>query len=143
MSLYLDTSCLLKMMFNEPESPRVAAIVAGENRVVVSRLAWIEASIQFDARLAGGTLRRGEVAKLAGRLAAILSTAPYDVVPVPPDVWDLTEAQISPVGGTVHCRTLDRLHLAIMQSLGLARILTNDGAQARAASALGYAVMTP
>lgn len=41
------------------------------------------------------------------------------------------------------CRTLDRLHLAVMEMLGLRRILTNDTTQGRAAVALGYEVLTP
>jgi hypothetical protein len=34
MSLYLDTSCLLKLFFPERESARVAALVAAEESVV-------------------------------------------------------------------------------------------------------------
>lgn len=39
MSLYLDTSCLLKLLLPEVESRRVAEIVAAEEHVVVSSLA--------------------------------------------------------------------------------------------------------
>jgi len=38
-SLYLDTSCLLKLLLPEVESRRVAEIVAAEEHVVVSSLA--------------------------------------------------------------------------------------------------------
>jgi hypothetical protein len=41
------------------------------------------------------------------------------------------------------CPTLDRLHLAAMQSLELRHLLTNDDAQARAARALGFSVVVP
>ena len=44
---------------------------------------------------------------------------------------------------TFHCRTVDRLHLAAMDELGLRRLLTNDKAQAAAAAALGFTVITP
>jgi hypothetical protein len=38
---------------------------------------------------------------------------------------------------------LDRLHLAVMKSLDVRRLLTNDHAQARAARALGFVVIVP
>jgi predicted nucleic acid-binding protein len=44
---------------------------------------------------------------------------------------------------SVHCRTLDRLHLAIMESLGATRLMTHDEAQAKAATELGFQVMRP
>jgi predicted nucleic acid-binding protein len=37
----------------------------------------------------------------------------------------------------------DRLHLAIIESLGLRRLLTNDDGQARAARGLGFEVTLP
>jgi hypothetical protein len=40
-------------------------------------------------------------------------------------------------------RTLDRLHLAAMEELGLHRLMTHDGPQAKAAAARGYAVLSP
>jgi hypothetical protein len=43
----------------------------------------------------------------------------------------------------LHCRTLDRLHLAIMASIGMRRLLTNNDAQARAARRLGFDVFLP
>ena len=36
MSLYLDASCLLKVLFLEPETPRVMQLIAAEQQVVVS-----------------------------------------------------------------------------------------------------------
>lgn len=45
--------------------------------------------------------------------------------------------------GAVHCRTLDRLHLAAMIGFGHDRLLTNDDALAHAAEALGFTVLMP
>ena len=56
MSLYLDTSCLLKMLFPEPETHRVMQRVAVEEHVVVSTLARLEAVVQVHARVVGGLL---------------------------------------------------------------------------------------
>jgi predicted nucleic acid-binding protein len=142
-SLYLDTSCLLKLFFPEPQSTRTAALVARERRVVVSSLARLEALVQIQARVAGGLLSGRAAASLQRLIEGTLVRAPYDVVPVPGGIDRVAEQQILPMTRSVHCRTLDRLHLAAMQAFGLHRILTNDDVQARAAAALGFEVLSP
>ncbi len=54
MSLYLDTSCLLKLLLPEAESRRVAEMVESEEHVAVSTLAQLEAATQVHWRVAGG-----------------------------------------------------------------------------------------
>jgi hypothetical protein len=56
---------------------------------------------------------------------------------------DVAEEHLRSLPREAHCLTLDRLHLAVMRSLDVRRLLTNDAAQARAARALGFAVMVP
>ena len=43
----------------------------------------------------------------------------------------------------VHCRSLDRLHLAAMEQLGIRRLMTHDASQATGARALGFEVLKP
>lgn len=143
MTLYLDTSCLLKLLFHEPESAAVARIIETEERAVVSSLARLEALSQIHARVAGGSLSAPFAARLRGHLDALLKTAPYDLVSLPPRVIELAEAQIDLRRTTPHCRTLDRLHLAIMRASALTRLLTNDDAQARVARSLSLTVLLP
>ena len=69
MSLYLDTSCLLKLLFPEPESRRVAQLIEAESSVVVSALARLEALGQLQARVAGGILSAALARKLGERAA--------------------------------------------------------------------------
>ena len=56
---------------------------------------------------------------------------------------DVAEAQVRPLASSLHCRTLDRLHLAVMQIIGVQRLLTNDDRQAAVARALGFEVSVP
>jgi predicted nucleic acid-binding protein len=143
MSLYLDTSCLLKLFFPEPESARTAFLVSRERRVAVSSLARLEALVQIQARAAGGLLSARAVAGLLRMIDGTLACAPYDVVTTPGGIDRVAEKQILPISRSVHCRTLDRLHLAAMQALGLSRLLTNDDIQARAATAMAFEVVMP
>lgn len=143
MSLYLDASCLLKLLFPEPETERVMELVAAEDHVVVSTLARLETVVQIHARVAGGLLRQPAARSLLARLQVVLRQRPYEVVRPPVEVIDLAETQTRRLRREGYCPTLDRLHLAIMTTLDLRRLLTNDRAQARAARALGFAVVVP
>lgn len=143
MSLYLDTSCLLKLILPEAESRRVAELIASEEHVVVSSIAQLEAVVQVNSRVAGGHLKRSAAKALLARMDGLLRQAPYDLVRAPAEVVDGAEqhARVLPTDG--YCPTLDRLHLAVMQALGFSRLLTNDDAQARAGRALGFVVSMP
>ena len=143
MSLYLDTSCLLKLLLFEPESSRVSLLVAAENRVVVSSLARLEALVQVQGRVAGGLFTARTGLRLVRVLDSILASAPFDLVATPAGTEVVAAAQLLPLGRTVHCRTLDRLHLCAMQGLGLRCLLTSDEIQAKAAAALGFEVIRP
>ena len=61
----------------------------------------------------------------------------------PPGIIEIAETQVRPVLKSAYCRTLDRLHLAAMQALGVHRLLTNDEPQARAARGLGFETTLP
>lgn len=141
MGLYLDTSCLLKLLFPEPESLWTARQVAKEDRVVVTSLARLEALVQVEGRRLGGLFSARQAAAVAKALDALLLQSPYELVTMPRDAIDVAEQQLK--RRAVHCRTLDRLHLSAMQSLGLSRILTNDNVQLKAAVALGFHAISP
>lgn len=143
MGLYLDTSCLLKLFFPEAESSTVASLVAAEERVVVSTLASLELRVQIQGRVAGGTLSARSATALLSVVDRTLGQSPYELAETPSNVYSVASAQLLPLGRAVHCKTLDRLHLATMEALGLRRLLTHDEIQARAAKARGFEVLRP
>ena len=143
MSVYLDTSCLLKALFPEPETARTLELIASEERVVVSSLGKVEALSHVHGRVAGGHLPRPAAKRLAQRLEALLQTDPYDFMTCPVTIYDLATEQLASFTPKDYCRSLDRLHLTIMEALRLRRLLTNDDAQARAAERMGFSVLFP
>jgi predicted nucleic acid-binding protein len=143
MGLYLDTSCLLKLFFPEPESATVASLVAKEERVVVSTLANLELRVQIQGRVAGGTLPARSATALLSMVDRTLGQSPYEIAETPSNVYSVAAKQLLPLGRSVHCRTLDRLHMAAMEALSLRRLLTHDEIQARAAEARGFEVLRP
>lgn len=141
MSLYLETSCLLKLVLDEPDSPAVEAALEGETEILVSTLARLEAENVLLAMRLGGDLSKREHTLALGALDQLLVQPPFRQVAVPSDAYELALRQLKPNGP--YCRTLDRLHLAVAEGLGLQRFITNDRAQATAAEALGFEVLLP
>jgi predicted nucleic acid-binding protein len=141
--LYLDTSCLLKLFWPEPESGRVAALVEREPRVVVSDLAIVEAVVQIHGRRLAGLMSGRDAKRLESALDRTLDAEPFERVPVTRDAFARARIQVRRLRTRGHCRTLDRLHLAVMDVEGLRRLLTNDDKQALAARASGVKVLMP
>jgi predicted nucleic acid-binding protein len=126
----------------EPESPAVQAAVTVEDRVVVSTLVELEAEVQLRAAWLGGRFTRTRYRRLSERLRLLGQRDPFTVQPLPGTVFQTAlrqhRARLEP-----HVRTLDRLHLAAMEELGLRRLMTHDTQQAEAAKAVGFEVMIP
>ncbi len=140
MSLYLDTSCLVKLLKVEPETDAVSQLVHGETEVVVSELTLLEAEQQITAARLGGQLTPAQARQAEAALKETTAEPPFVVRAIATDVFQIARRQSA---GKGYCRTLDRLHLAAMESLGVRRLLTHDDQQAAAARALGFAVVRP
>jgi predicted nucleic acid-binding protein len=140
--LYIDTSSLLKLLLPEPESPAVQAAVAAEDRVVLSTLVELETEVQLRAAWLGGRFTRRRYRGLTARLYLLSRQDPFMIRPLPGTLFQIALRQHRERPGP-HVRTLDRLHLAAMEELGLRRLMTHDVPQAEAARALGYAVLSP
>ena len=133
---------MLKLLLPEPESPAVQAAVALEDRVVVSTLVELEAEVQLRAAWLGGRFTRTRYRGLTERLRLLRRRDPFTLRPLPGTLFQTAFRQHRERQGP-HVRTLDRLHLAAMEELGLRRLMTHDTPQAEAARAVGYAVLSP
>ncbi len=142
MTVYLDTSCLLKLMLLEPESEPVRRAIATENEVVVSTLTCLEAEVTLKGEYRGGRLSTRQWAAYRRKLRELLALAPFRFATLAGGVFETAIRQNRQAAKT-HCRSLDRLHLAAIEELGLQRLMTHDEDQAAAARALGYVVDRP
>jgi len=140
--IYLDASCLVKVFRPELDSPAVIEAIGRESPVVISVLAELEAFIQLKAAYLGGDYGLAEWRRLEARLAALRNQSPYEFRQVPTAVFQ-TALRQHRRAGKVHCRTIDRLHLAAMEKLGITRLMTHDHRQAKAALAAGFEVLRP
>mgnify|MGYP001191676013 CR=1 FL=1 len=140
--IYIDSSSLLKIFWQEPESQAVRGAIAGEDQVMVSTLVELETEVQLRAKWLGGAITKTRYEAYRVMLASFRETSPFEFRDLPGDIFNRAIRQ-HVTGGKSHCRSLDRLHLAAMEELGLRRLLTNDIKQAAAARALRYEVVSP
>jgi predicted nucleic acid-binding protein len=140
--IYLDTSCLLKLLWEEPESADVRNAVYAEDQVVVSSLAELETEVQLKAAAAGGEIRTSQLRHCQARLTSMRNIDPFYFRPLPAAVFS-TALRQHRRPQAVYCRALDRLHLAAMEELNVLRLFTLDGVQCKVARALGYEVLLP
>jgi len=140
--IYCETSSLLKLIWPEPESEDVAMFIANEEEVVVSKLTVLECEVQLRAGWLTGYYSKAQFRRQLKRMKAVLATAPFRLESVSGSVFDAALRQ-NRASENIHCRSMDRLHLAAMEVLGIRRLLSHDAKQADAAGAMGYTVVMP
>jgi predicted nucleic acid-binding protein len=140
--IYIDTSCLLKLFFNEPSSDSVRSAVEVEDQIVISSLTELETLIQLKASWKGGDVSRSQWRKLEAELALLRNERPFEFRALPGSLFN-TALRQHRNSGEVHSRAVDRLHLAAMEDLEISRLMTHDNAQAAAALELGFSVLKP
>jgi len=140
--IYLDASCLVKLVRPEAGSAEVRTAIAAEPEVIISVLAELETLVQLKAGWTGGTYTRSQWRKLEMELGLLWNQPPFDFKPLPSAVFQVALRQHRN-SGDLHCRSLDRLHLAAMEELKISRLMTHDQSQAKAAIEAGFQVVRP
>src|SRR3954464_13180078 len=118
--IYIDTSCLLKLLREEPESPDVRNAVQQEEKVIISSLTELEAETQLQGTMMGGELRSSQLRQYQARLIAMRNMDPFHFRYLPASVFS-TALRQHRHSQAVYCRTLDRLHLAAIEELNIGR----------------------
>lgn len=132
MSLYVDSSALLKRYIDEPGSDVADEFLRSDPSLVTGRHTVVEVRRNLRRALS-------ERAASEARAAFLRDIAAFSVVELDRDTCEMGAA-IAEVTGV---RTLDALHLAAAQRAGGAALqfLTFDVRQAQAARGLGFTVI--
>ena len=138
--LYIDTSSLLKLLWEEPESEWTRQRIAVEQKVILSSLAKLEADVQLAGACLAGKYSRAKLSAFRRALMSFPEIEPFDSAELPSQLYQVALRQ-QRIAEQPHCGTLDRLHLAAMELLGISRLLTHDLRQAQAARGLGFEVL--
>jgi len=140
--IYIDSSCLVKVFRPEPDSSEVLEAINIEPEVIVSALVELEVMVQLKADYLAGILTRPFWRQFEARFSVLRNEAPYEFRALPASLFR-TALRQHRNAGNVHCRSLDRLHLAAMEEFGLKRLMTHDVRQSKAAVELGLEVIRP
>jgi predicted nucleic acid-binding protein len=137
--IYLDTGCLLKLYYPEPESPRVVKLVAARV-IALTLLHELELANALELKLFRREAKRSQIRATHALLeqdirAGTLYRAPVHWEAVLHDAKTLAQPNTR-AGG---CRSLDVLHCAIARSLTASSFVTTDLRQRRLARAIGLA----
>lgn len=132
MSLYLDASALLKLYFEEPDSPLAEEILSSDREWITARHTQVEVRRNLARQLTGEELRAAR-AQFDRDLRATF------LVELTAEVCEAA-AEIAEVAGA---RTLDALHLAAAKVVGGGTLpfVTFDLRQAQVARSLGWTVL--
>jgi predicted nucleic acid-binding protein len=129
-TLYADSSALLKRYIDEPDSDRAVELLASDDELVTGRHTSVEVRRNL-ARLLEPS------AAVTARAALLDDLAAFALVELDADTCELAASIAEQTG----VRTLDALHLGAARRLGTAlTFLTFDVRQAQAARLLGFTV---
>lgn len=132
MTLYLDSSALLKRYVDEPDSDRYNDILGSDETWLTCRIAWVEVWRNLGRRLTGTDVAGVRDAFRAdwARLAVV-------------EIDSVLAENAGRLADLTGSRSLDAVHLAAMQRAGPAGItlVTVDLRQAQAARSIGWVVL--
>ncbi len=140
--LYIDSSSFIKLFLSEPESAAVDTALESESLVIISSLTQLETETQFRAAMLSGRLTKRAYSKVMSRYEEALGMDPFVLKGLPGSVF-VTALRVHREHPDIHCRSLDRMHLAAMHELGAKRIMCHDARMCEVAKSLGYEVLTP
>lgn len=130
MTLYVDSSALLKRYVDEPDSDRAVELLTTDPILVTGRHTIVEVRRNL-ARVLAPTDATAARAAFASDLAA------FSIVEIDANTCELAAT----IAEQTSVRTLDALHLGAARRLGTAlTFVTFDVRQAHAARTLGFAV---
>ena len=135
--IYLDTGCLLKLYYPEPESAAVARLVAGE-AIAFLGVHDLELSNALELELFHKGAKPSQVRAVRGFVEDDLRAG---VLHRPHVAWDdvLRDAKDLAIGHTrrLGCRSLDIVHCAAARALLVTAFISTDARQRRLARAIG------
>jgi predicted nucleic acid-binding protein len=135
--IYLDTSCLVKLYYPEPESARVAALVQGK-AICCNSLHELEFHNALQLKMFAGAATSSQTEAARQMVAADLHAG---VLVSPLLEWKEVFAVAVRIADeytrTIGCRSLDILHCAAARMLESSEFVTTDARQKKLAAALG------
>ncbi len=139
---YLDTGCLVKLYYPEPDSPQIIKLIQGK-ALSYTKFHELEFVNALQLKVFHQSATSVQVAAARALIQADLKTG---VLVSPRNDWEdvfseavkLAEQYTPDIG----CRSLDILHCAVAKALNVTEFITTDARQKRIAAAMGLNIPT-
>lgn len=135
--MYFDTSYIAKFYFNEPDSPRVRALVRKADAIYSSLWALAELHAVLHRHLREGVLSPNEARGLASRFSEHIEHGLWNLIPVNEALLRRTGALMVSAPRDLFLRTADAVHLTTAHEMGERNVWTNDRHMLAAAAYFG------
>jgi uncharacterized protein len=139
--VYIDSSALAKWYLNEPGSAEFVDFIRSQQLAMISRLTVVEVRSLLARRRRAGDISAEYHQDAVGTFETDVRRGFLQVEPLF-DNQAIIAADFIDRLVDQPLRTLDALHLAVAHTIGVRLIATADRALARAAQALGFAIVT-
>jgi len=137
--VYFDTSYIAKFYFNEPESPRVRALVRKADALFSSLWALAEFHAVLHRRVREGAYSAKDARDLAARFSAHVEDGLWNLIPVHEALLRRTGVLMVFAPRDLFIRTADAVHLTTAYEIGERDVWTNDRHMLAAAPYFGLA----
>jgi hypothetical protein len=135
--VYFDTSYIAKFYFNEPESPRVRALVRKADTIRSSLWALAEFHAVLHRRIREGASSPSDARELALRFSEHIDDGLWNLIPVNEGLLRRTSALMVSAPRDLFIRTADAVHLTTARDIGERAVWTNDRHMLAAAGYFG------
>ena len=145
MNIYYDTTLLLKLYTNEPESDQVREFVTNRNEsVFITSIHKAEFVSAFQLKVFRKELTSEAANNSINDFEDDLTTGVLRMTEIDwHTAWPLCHELVRAHSSSTGCRTLDTLHIACARTLALRTIATSDRRQASLAKQIGMTVLNP
>ena len=124
--MYLDSAYIAKVYLNEPDSPRVRALLTNADAVVSSLWALNEVTCVFHRQLREGWITPAQHQELVHAFLKHVETSVWTLIPITAEILQRAVTQVSALPPDVFIRAGDAIHLATARDLRELEIWTND-----------------
>jgi hypothetical protein len=124
--VYFDTCYIAKFYLNEPESPRVRALVKESDVICSSTWAMAEFHTVLHRQIRERTISRSDARKLSAAFSTHIEEGLWKLLPVHDALLRRTGSLMLAAPEDLFLRTADAVHLLTAQEIGETEIWTND-----------------
>jgi predicted nucleic acid-binding protein len=136
-SVYLDACYLAKLLIEEPDSRKIADLVAAHDIVACSVHGRAEVATTLHRKLQEGAITRAEHDRGAECLMALVGRGQVRWLPLVDSIFAVIERTYAQSDVKLHLRSADALHLACAVEHGFGTVWSSDRQMQSGARAFG------